>query len=231
MYEGVRHVRSPEPLGDPKWSYLVLGVAALFDGTSFVIGMRGFRRHARGHGFWRTVRDSKNPLLFSVVLEDTADMIGLAVAFLGVFLAHVLGRPALDGVASIAIGGLLTALALVLLVETHGLLIGEAARPELIQAVRDTAAADDAVVHVGHPLTVHTGPQEVVLVVRLCFRPELAPREVARRIAALEQRLRHEHPELKRIFFEGAVRVRRPPCPLWPLWFGTLAGARVTRHW
>ena len=201
VYEGIRQVRHPEPLGDPTWSYVVLGAAALFDGASFVIGFRAFRRDRRGRGFWRTVRESKNPSLFGVVLEDTADLVGLAFAFAGVYASHALDMPALDGVASIAIGGVLGGLAIVLLVETHGLLIGEAARPELVRAVHTIVAADDAVAHVDAPLTVHTGPEEVVLVVRLALRPALRADEAATRIGVLERRLRTEHPELKRVFF------------------------------
>jgi cation diffusion facilitator family transporter len=200
VYEGVRHVLHPEPLGDPTWSYVVLGAAALFDGASFVVGFRAFRRHTRGRGFWRTVRESKNPSLFSVVLEDTADLLGLTLAFAGVYLSHALNEPALDGVASIAIGGVLGALAVVLLVETHGLLIGEAARPELIAAVRALVGSDDLVARAEPPLTVHTGPDEVVLVVRVVLRPELRAGEAATRIGVLERRLRTEHPELRRIF-------------------------------
>jgi len=200
VYEGVRHVLHPEPLGDPTWSYVVLGAAALFDGASFLVGFRAFRRHARGRGFWRTVRESKNPSLFSVVLEDSADLLGLTLAFAGVYLSHALHRPALDGVASIAIGGVLGALAVVLLIETHGLLIGEAARPELVAAVRALVASDDLVARAEPPLTVHTGPDEVVLVVRVALREELRAGEAATRVGVLERRLRTEHPELRRIF-------------------------------
>src|SRR5690349_11568777 len=123
LYEGIEHVMHPPTLGPARWSYVVLAAAALFDGASFLIGFKQFRKHARGRGYWRTIRESKNPTLISVVLEDTADMLGLVCAFLGVFLSHRLNMPALDGVASILIGIILAGLAYVLLVETHGLLI------------------------------------------------------------------------------------------------------------
>ena len=201
-YEGVRHVMHPEPLRDVKWNYIVLGVSALLDGLSFRVGIRAFNRHRRGRGFWTTIRESKNPTLFSTVLEDAADMMGLFFAFVGVFLSQLLNKPELDGVASIAIGALMGVLALVLLVETHGLLIGESASPELVQSVRASVSRDEAVAHVEQILTVHAGPDDVALVLRLRVRPNLSANHVARRFAALEEQLRREHTELRRVFFD-----------------------------
>jgi cation diffusion facilitator family transporter len=204
LYEGIRHVLHPAPLRSPGWNYVVLAASAFFDGASFVVGFRVLRRQADGRGYWTTIRESKNPTLFSTVLEDAADIIGLTCAFVGVYASHMLGMPALDGVASIAIGVLLGALAIVLLVKTHGLLIGESASPELIDAVRDVAQAHDGVTRVGPILTVHTGPYEVVLVMRLGVRPEITAAELSRHFADLERQLRHQHPELRRVFFEVA---------------------------
>ena len=201
VYEGIHHVLHPPPLRAARWSYIVLAVAAVFDGASFAIGFKQFRRHSRGRSYWRTIRDSKNPTLISVVLEDVADLLGLACAFFGVFLSHALRRPELDGVASIAIGGILAALAVILLIETHGLLIGESADPSLVQAVRETAAACSPVMIVDQILTVHTGPDEVVLILRLVFQPTVSAGEIQGRSRDLEQRLRRAHPALKRIFF------------------------------
>jgi cation diffusion facilitator family transporter len=201
LYEGVRHVMHPPELGPAKWSYVVLGGSALFDGASFVIGFKQFRRDAKGRGYWRAVRESKNPTLISVVLEDTADLLGLACAFVGVFLSHKLHMPALDGFASIAIGLILAALAFVLLVETHGLLIGESAQPELVAQVCKTARQISGVQHVERTLTVHTGPDEVVLVLQLDIDPRMSVDELRRQMRQLEERLHTEHPELKRIFF------------------------------
>lgn len=202
VYEGVRHALHPEPIGDPTWNYVVLAVATVFDGGSFVIGFRRFRRAARGRSYWRTFRESKDPSLFSVVLEDTADLLGLALAFGGVYLSRALHMPALDGVASIAIGLVLGAIAVLLLVETHGLLVGEAAAPGLVRALRESLARDDAVVRVESPLTAQVGPSSVVAAVRVGFRPELAVSDVARRIQELDRRVRGDIPELARLFIE-----------------------------
>jgi cation diffusion facilitator family transporter len=201
IYEGVRRTLAPEPLGAARWSYIVLAASALFDGTSFVIGFRRFRRTTRGRSYWATIRQSKNPALFSVVLEDTADLIGLSVAALGVFLSHALGDARIDGIASIAIGLVLGAVAAVLL-------IGESAAPELIEAVRAAAAGDSDVAHVEEMLTVQLGPSDVVVALRVVLRADLQAHEVTAATSRIEDRIRHEHGDVKRVFVELSAAER-----------------------
>lgn len=207
VYEGVRRALTPEPLGNPMWSYVVLAAAALFDGTSFVIGFRSFRRQARGYGYWTTIRQSKNPALFSVVLEDTADLIGLSLAAVGIFLSHALNMPRIDGVASIGIGLVLGAIATVLLIETHGLLIGESATPELILAVRAIAQDDGAVERVEQMLTVQLGPTDVVVALRIVLHDGLEPPEIIATTARIEDRIKRDQTDVKRVFVELAGSV------------------------
>jgi cation diffusion facilitator family transporter len=200
VYEGVRHVIHPSPLGDPTWSYVVLAVAAVFDGASFVVGLRQFRRQMNGAGFWRAVRRSKNPALFSVVLEDIADLTGLALAFAGVYLSHRLQLPAMDGVASIAIGAVLGAVATVLLVETHGLLVGEAANPALVDAIYALALKEAGVCAATRPASMHVGPNEIVIALDVRFDDALSANDVARSADRLDARIRAEHPSVRRVF-------------------------------
>ena len=207
IYEGVRRVIEPGPLGDPTWSYVVIAASALFDGASFVVGLRQFRRHMRAPGYWRAVRRSKDPSLFSVVLEDVADLTGLALAFLGVFLSHRLRMPVLDGVASIAIGLVLGAIATVLLIETHGLLVGEAASPELVDAVQRAALEGDGVVAASRPASLHVGPQDIVIALQVEFEPRLSAEQVAERAAALDERLRAQYPAIQRVLVQPTTRV------------------------
>jgi cation diffusion facilitator family transporter len=180
IYEGIQHVLAPGPLGDPTWSYVVLGVSAVFDGASFVVGLRQFRRHMRGPGYWRAVRRSKDPSLFSVVLEDAADLCGLAIAFIGVFLSHQLQMPVLDGIASIAIGILLGAVATILLVETHSLLLGEAASAELVDAIHRMVLREEGVRGASRPTSLHLGPRQIVVVLEVEFEQELTAEQVCR---------------------------------------------------
>jgi cation diffusion facilitator family transporter len=209
IYEGVRHVIEPGPLGDPTWSYVVIAMSALFDGASFVVGLRQFRRHMRAPGYWRAVRRSKDPSLFSVVLEDVADLTGLALAFLGVFLSHQLRMPILDGVASIAIGLVLGAIATILLIETHGLLVGEAASPELVDAVQRAALEGDGVVAAARPASLHVGPQDIVIALQVEFEPGLSAEQVAESAAALDERLRARYPAIQRVVVQPTRHVGR----------------------
>jgi cation diffusion facilitator family transporter len=208
MYEGIRHVLHPQPLGDPKWSYIVLLASAAFDGASFVIGYRVFRKHARGRGNWRTIHESKNPAVFSLVLEDSADLVGLTFAFLGVFLSHALRKPSLDGVASIAISIVIGAVAIVLLVETHGLLIGEGAEPEITAAICDEALEESGVRAVTRTTTMHVGPEEIVVVLGLEFDTGLRAPDIAHRMSHIESRIRHRHPGVRRVYLEPSLSGR-----------------------
>jgi cation diffusion facilitator family transporter len=196
VYEGIQHILHPEPLRDPAWSYAVLGVAALIDGTSFTIAYRSFRRRMRGRGFWETVRASKDPSLFTIVLEDSADLIGLALAFLGIFLGHRLGTPYLDGAASIAIGLLLAGVAVVLIGQSRELLIGESADPVVVAAIEEAAAAEPGVVAVRGIRTLHFGPHEMLVAVCAEFASHLTAEDVARVVDGMGRRVRRAVPDV-----------------------------------
>lgn len=202
IYEGIQRLLHPEPIGDPKWSFIVLGASALFDGASFVIGYKQFRRHARGRSNWATLRQSKNPVLFSVVLEDVADLSGLGLAFAGVLLGAVFGVPWADGVASILIGCVIATVAAILLVETHGLLLGEAARPQLVDACIALVRAEPGVEQVEYAGSVHIGPDEIVIAMNVAFQASVSASEVARRTAELTERIKREHPDVFRVYLQ-----------------------------
>lgn len=203
FYEGVAHLRHPAPITDPTWNYVVLGVAILFEGASWTVAMRQFHAQRRGKGLWRAIHTSKDPTLFTVLLEDTAAIFGLIVALVGIYLGHRLGNPYFDGGASLVIGVILAAVAIILAVETKGLLIGEGADPLMQKAIRALAAADADVDEALPPLTMHFGPHEILLALNLRFRPELSANDVAAAVDRLEARIRAEHPDIRRIFVEA----------------------------
>lgn len=189
IYEGIRHILDPEPLRSPGWNYAVLAIAALVDGGSFLVGYRQFRAHAAGRGFMRTIRESKDPALFTVVLEDMADLAGIGMAFLGVFLSHLLRMPWVDGAASIGVGLVLATVAVLLLIESKGLLIGERADAEVVERINH-AAAETPGAHVGRIRTMQLSPSEVLVTLDVTFQAGLPREEVLHAVQELERRIR-----------------------------------------
>jgi cation diffusion facilitator family transporter len=204
IYEGISHLQHPAVIRDPTWNYVVLGVAFLAEGTSWAIALKKFlEKKKKGHGFWQALRASKNPAVFVVLAEDSAALVGIVVAFLGVLLGHRLHNPYLDGTASIIIGLILTAVAGFLAYESRDLLVGESADAEVVQSIRKLAEADPAVVGVARPLTMHFGPDQVLLNLDIEFRPNLSASEVTEAVDRLETTIRKEQPSIKRIFIEA----------------------------
>jgi len=136
-YEGILHMLHPAPLQDSTWSYVVLGLAVVFEGVVLVIALREFRKQTeKGESLWRAVRSSKDPATFTVLFEDAAALLGLLAAFAGIFLSHRLDLPWEDGATSIVIGLILGSTAGFLAYESKGLLVGEGADPKTLEAIR-----------------------------------------------------------------------------------------------
>lgn len=215
IYEGVTHIQHPQPLEDPFWNYIVLGLAVVFESISFTIAWREFGHARAGRGIWRAVRESKDPSLFTVVFEDSAALAGLVLAFLGVLLGHQLENPYLDGAASVAIGILLAFVAVFLAYESKGLLLGEAADPAVVRDLTALVLHDPAVTEIEHVLTMHMGPADILLNLKVRFVPGLSSLESGRAVDRLERAIRTAHPEITRIYVEGGVgEEARPPAGL-----------------
>jgi len=215
IYEGWAHIREPEPLRDPMINYIVLGVAVVLEGGSWAIAVREFNAKRHGVSWWRAVRRSKDPAGFIVLFEDSAALLGLLIAGLGVWASHALGDPRLDGVASIAIGGVLALVAALLAREAKGLLIGEAADPELVAGVWQAIEATGGVSAVNHVRTVHTAPDSVFVAVSADFQDHLPVGDVESLIERLEADLKRSYPQLNSIYIrperaELAVRAAPP---------------------
>ncbi len=203
LYEGITHILNPRELEDPLWNYVTLALAVLFEGTSFLIALRALL-HAKGHeSIWQAVHTSKDPTIFVVLFEDAAALVGLALAFFGVFLSHRLGEPRLDGVASILIGLVLAAVSMALAYESKGLLLGESADPDTVLQIQELVTADRDVQQARKPLTMHLGPQEVLVNLDVEFRPGLTSSELTATVDRLEQKIRAAAPQVTRIFIEA----------------------------
>jgi cation diffusion facilitator family transporter len=206
LYEGVRHIRHPEPLHDPTWNYVVLGAAALFEGISFAVALKQFKRLAGDTPFWRFVRQSKDPTTYTVLAEDSAALVGLAIAAVGIALSHGLQMPALDGAASVLIGLLLASVAGVLAWQSRGLLVGEGIRPETASALRAIALAQPGVRDVGRVLSMYVGPNDALVTMDLDFDPGTDTATAALVMAEVERRVRERFPMIKRLFIESGAQ-------------------------
>ena len=200
LYEGYLHIVDPEPLSDPLINYVVLGIAVLLEGSSWAIAVREFDKTRGDTGWWRAIHDSKDPAGFIVLFEDSAALIGLAVAAVGVWCSHFFENPRLDGYASVAIGVILAAVAAVLARESKGLLIGERADPAVIARVRALVAARPGITAVNHVRTIHTGPHSVFVAISADFDDAMTMGEGETLIEAIETELRGELPELSSIY-------------------------------
>ena len=203
IYEGINHIISPVPLEDPLWNYVVLGLAVFFEGYSWTVALKELLATKSEENIWQAIRSSKDPTIFTILLEDSAALLGLAIAFAGIFFGHLLNNPYLDGVASILIGIILAMVALFLVYESKGLLIGEGADPQTVASLKNITQADPAVKKVVRVLTLYFSPQEVLLNLEIQFQQNLSTEKLAVAVERLEKQIRQEHPEIKQIFVEA----------------------------
>lgn len=199
-YEGVLHVLTPHEFTDPYVSYIVYGAAALFEGVSWTFALVQFRKAKGKLGYYEAMRTSKDPPAFIVLFEDSAALIGLAIAAAGTFAADRLGMPVLDGAASIGISVVLGATALVLARESKGLLIGEPASSDLRDAVTRTAREIDGIERAHIVFSVHMAPDQVVIALSLEFRDAMRADDIEAAVDALERRIQERHAEVIAIF-------------------------------
>ncbi len=209
IYEGITHILHPSELRDPTWNYVVLGFALVVEAIAWTLALREFMPMIGEKGLWHALRTSKDPTVLTVLGEDTAALLGLIVAFLGVYLGHRYEAPYMDGVASIIIGLILAVVALFLTYESRGLLIGESADRKIINHVHELVEADSAVERAARPLTMHLGPHDILLNLDIQFRPELSTVDLMTAIDRLEKQIRQDQPDIKRIFIEAeALKAR-----------------------
>jgi cation diffusion facilitator family transporter len=204
LYEGIIHIQHPVPIENPGWSYAVLAIGMVVEGAAWLIALRAILAVRReGQSLWQAIRRSKDPAVFTVLGEDSAALLGLVVAFLGVFLAHRLDMPALDGAASIIIGVILIVVASFLASESRDLIVGETASPALVAGLRRLLENDAAVDRVERLLTMHLSPTDVLVATEVRFDPALSVPDVEAAMERLEQAIDNEYPIVGEVFIEG----------------------------
>ncbi|SHI36463.1 cation diffusion facilitator family transporter [Hymenobacter daecheongensis DSM 21074] len=217
FYEGIKHISDPEPLTDPLWNYVVLGVAILFEGWACWLAVKALTQSAAsGQSFVQQLRTSKDPAVFASVLENLAALFGLVIALLGVYLGHALNNPYFDGGASVAIGLLLMLVAVFLVGRTRSLLVGTGVDDATIDSVMTLVARQPGVEQTRPPLTMYLGPADVVLALDVDFHDHLSAVELEMAVSAIQEALRIAHPEFKRIFIEAKSLTGKEQDPMRP---------------
>ena len=212
IYEGIIHIVEPEEAVSPIVAYVVLLFAFLLEGWSTREAFQEFKEAKGQLGWWEAIRNSKDPPAFSVLLENGAAMAGIVAAAVGVLVSQITGDPFYDGAASVVIGVILGITAMVLAYESKGLLIGEAANPELVRGLRELACSKRGIVGVGHVLTVHSSPDQITAMMNVDFRDTITAGDVERIVRQVEREAHKRWPQVRRLFIrpmQDAARERK----------------------
>ena len=212
IYEGIIHIAEPEEAVSPLVAYVVLVIAFLLEGWSTLEAFREFKLAKGKVGWIKAIRRSKDPASFIVLLENGAAMAGIIAAAVGLMLSQLTGDPFYDGAASVVIGIILGITAMVLAHESKGLLIGEAADPEIVRGLRQLACDKPGIIGVGHVITVHSAPDQITAMVNVDFRNSITAGEVERIVHEIEVEAHKQWPTVKRLFvrpMQGAANERK----------------------
>ena len=203
FYEGFHKLHSPEPVSNPMINFIVLGFAVIFESWTCWVAATEFKKSKGDRGWVEAIRRSKDPALFTVLFEDTAALLGLLVALIALTLSEHLNLPVLDSIASLIISFILAVTAGLLAFECKGLLTGEGASEEVVSGIKQIINESQGIKHVNEVLTLHLGPEDILLNVSLDFEDDLSSGEVEEAISNLESRIKQMFPEIRRVFIEA----------------------------
>jgi len=206
IYEGIHRLLNPAPLENILVIYIVLALAMVFEGAAWLFALKEFKQAKGQWGYIEAVQRGKDPSIFVVLFEDSAAMLGLAVALLATILTQITGNLYLDGIASIIIGLILAGTAMWLAFETKSLLIGESANIHVVNGIKNITKTYDKIEHVNEVLTMHMGPEFILVNISVEFRDEATATEIEDTVSQLDTAIKNEYENVKRIFIEGEAR-------------------------
>lgn len=201
IMQGIRRLHSPVELGNPFWNYVVLAISFVSESSSFYLTRRQIPS-VKNRQLLRAVQRSKDPSLFVVLIEDMSALIGLTIALAGVYLGYLFKDPRLDAVASIGIGLMLCIMALLLVRESMGLIIGESAHGHVVDAIQLSASKEPLINLVGRPLTLHIGPRDVTAVLPIKLLPHSDATQITEAIERLKASIQHDYPAVQHLFVD-----------------------------
>lgn len=203
LYEGIQHILHPRKLQNVQWNYVVLTLAMIFEGAALKVALKQFNASRRGKPFMRSLKDSKDTSTVAIVVEDTAALAGLVIAFIAVLLGHVTGWPYFDGLGSVMIGLLLISVSFFFAIECKALLVGEGLLPENIDKINRILQADPHVRDFRRPLSLYFGPNEVLVNLDVHFVKDLDSKQIESAIDRIEKAIKEQLPRVNRIYIEA----------------------------
>jgi cation diffusion facilitator family transporter len=211
MYKGWQHLVHPAAIESISINYVVLGLALVFEGVALWVAIKEFNRSRGSIGIREAVIGGKDPTLFVVVFEDTAALLGLLLALLGLVLYQITGNPVFDALASISIGVVLVLTAILLAVESKNLLIGESAEPKIVAVIQELLGNDERILGVNEVATLHMGPDFIVVTVSADFVDAISAEQLERSVTELNGRIKGIDPRIQRVFIEAERREDHRP--------------------
>ncbi len=203
LVHGYEKILHPHPIEKPWVNFVVIGLALIFEGYALSVAVKAVNEARGTDSFFKYIKRSKDAPLVVVLLEDTGALLGLAIAGIALAGAIIFDMPVLDGIASVLIGLLLASIAVILAIETKGLLIGEAADPEIQQGIEAIIRTDDGINDINEILTMHMGPEDIFCALSVDFRDDETSRDVEEAISELEAKIKADFPQVKRVFIEA----------------------------
>jgi cation diffusion facilitator family transporter len=211
LYEGVQHIIQPRQLENVEWNYVVLVLAMIFEGSALRVALKQFEITRRGRSFFRGLKESKDSATIAVVVEDSAALVGLAIALLSVFLGQITGWVYFDGIGSVLIGVLLVGVAFFFAVECKALLIGEGLGVDNIEKIQAVLEEEPRVFSHRRPLSLYFGPEEVLVNLDVHFVDGLSSDQIEETIDQIEARIKQAVPRVNRIYIEADTISRKKP--------------------
>ena len=207
MYKGIEHILHPTVITAPFWNYVVLGVAMAIEGVVFFVAIKEFNKSKGNHNYLEAIQKGKDPGLFVVLLEDAAAMLGLLVAMVGIAMSQLTGNYVFDGIASVIIGLILASVAILLAVETKGLLIGESADKKIVAGINDVVKQTRGVQKVNEVLTMHMGPDYILVNLSVEFSDHIRTGQMELLISQVDREIKAKFKHVQRVFIEAESKV------------------------
>jgi cation diffusion facilitator family transporter len=206
FYEGLLQLNKPEFNANQNWNYIILAIAFVFTMISMVTALKAFNKQRGDMPFFKAVTQSKDPSTFITLLGDVGDLLGLIIAFLGVYLRHLFNNPYYDGIASMCIGIIMIVISLLLVRESKSLLMGETTSRKTLRKIVALTEADVAVVKVKKHFSMYMAPEEILLQLNTVFNDDLTTRQITDAIERITKTIQGEFPRIKQIFIEPVAK-------------------------